>query len=335
MAEVRETVSLNSIQRDQQRRCITVTATLADGYNVTKVTSAVQQAVAPLALPEGVTVEFNGENEQIMDAMSQLMLMLLLGVVLVYLIMVAQFQSLKSPFIVMFTIPLAFTGGFLALLVSGIEVSVVSLIGFVMLVGVIVNNGIVLVDYINQQRQDGMARREAIIDAGVTRLRPILMTSLTTILGLVVMAFGGDAGTALMQPVALVCIGADKAQTLKALAEAEAYPGPSIVIAYCPCINHGIKTGMGLSQMEAKHAVDCGYWALYRYNPQLVGTGVNPFTLDSKEPTMSFREFLMNEVRYASLLKAFPDEAEGLLEKTEKDAMERLAYYKKLAAEKE
>ena len=121
----------------------------------------------------------------------------------------------------------------------------------------------------------------------------------------------------------------------KALAEAEAYPGPSIVIAYCPCINHGIKTGMGLSQMEAKHAVDCGYWALYRYNPQLVGTGVNPFTLDSKEPTMSFREFLMNEVRYASLLKAFPDEAEGLLAKTEKDAMERLAYYKKLAAEKE
>ena len=135
--------------------------------------------------------------------------------------------------------------------------------------------------------------------------------------------------------VAQVCIGADKAQTLKALAAAEAYPGPSIVIAYCPCINHGIKTGMGLSQMEAKHAVDCGYWALYRYNPQLVGTGVNPFTLDSKEPTMSFREFLMNEVRYASLLKAFPDEAEGLLEKTEKDAMERLAYYKKLAAEKE
>ena len=207
VAEVRETVSLNSIQRDQQRRCITVTATLADGYNVTKVTSAVQQAVAPLALPEGVTVEFNGENEQIMNAMGQLMLMLLLGVVLVYLIMVAQFQSLKSPFIVMFTIPLAFTGGFLALLVSGIEVSVVSLIGFVMLVGVIVNNGIVLVDYINQQRQDGMARREAIIDAGGTRLRPILMTSLTTVLGLVVTALAKNAGTALIQPIALVCIG--------------------------------------------------------------------------------------------------------------------------------
>ena len=207
VAEVRETVSLNSIQRDQQRRYIPVTATIADGYNVTKVTAAVQQAVAPLDLPEGVTVEFNGENEQIMDAMGQVMLMLLLGVVLVYLIMVAQFQSLKSPFIVMFTIPLAFTGGFLALLISGIEVSVISLIGFVMLVGIIVNNGIVLVDYINQQRLAGMGLREAVIDAGVTRLRPILMTSLTTILGLIVTALAKNAGTALIQPIALVCIG--------------------------------------------------------------------------------------------------------------------------------
>ena len=207
VAEVKETVSLNSIQRDQQRRYIPVTATIADGYNVTKVTAAVQQAVAPLDLPEGVTVEFNGESEQIMDAMEQVLLMLLLGVVLVYLIMVAQFQSLKSPFIVMFTIPLAFTGGFLALLLSGIEVSVISLIGFVMLVGIIVNNGIVLVDYINQQRLAGMGLREAVIDAGVTRLRPILMTSLTTILGLIVTALAKNAGTALIQPIALVCIG--------------------------------------------------------------------------------------------------------------------------------
>ena len=207
VAEIRETVSLNSISRDQQRRCITVTAAIAEGYNVTKVTSEVQRLVSGLTLPDTVTVEFNGENEQIMNAMTQLMLMLLLGVVLVYLIMVAQFQSLKSPFIVMFTIPLAFTGGFLALLIAGIEVSVVSLIGFVMLVGIIVNNGIVLVDYINQQRLAGMERREAIIDAGVTRLRPILMTSLTTILGLIVTAVAKNAGTALIQPIALVCIG--------------------------------------------------------------------------------------------------------------------------------
>ena len=207
VAEVKATVSLNSIQRDQQRRCITVSAAVADGYNVTKVTTAVQKALGSVTLPEGVTVEFDGENEQIMNAMQQLLLMLLLGVVLVYLIMVAQFQSLKAPFIVMFTIPLAFTGGFLALLLSGIEVSVISLIGFVMLVGIIVNNGIVLVDYINQQRLAGMGLREAIIDAGVTRLRPILMTSLTTILGLVVTALAKNAGTALIQPIALVCIG--------------------------------------------------------------------------------------------------------------------------------
>ena len=198
---------MNTISRDQQRRCVTVTATVADGYNVTHVTSAARQALGSVTLPDGITVEFNGENEQIMEAMSQLMLMLLLGVVLVYLIMVAQFQSLKSPFIVMFTIPLAFTGGFMALLISGIEVSVISLIGFVMLVGIIVNNGIVLVDYINQQRLAGMERREAIIDAGVTRLRPILMTSLTTILGLIVTALAKNAGTALIQPIALVCIG--------------------------------------------------------------------------------------------------------------------------------
>lgn len=207
IAKLEETVSLNTIHRDQQRRYITVSADVADGYNVTKVTAAAQAAIAEVDLPQGITASFQGENEAIMDAIEQLLLMLLLGIVLVYLVMVAQFQSLRSPLIVMFTIPLAFTGGFLALLLAGVEVSVISLIGFVMLVGVIVNNGIVLVDYINQLRLEGMGRREAIIEAGVTRLRPILMTSLTTILGLIVMAFGNNVGTALMQPVALVCIG--------------------------------------------------------------------------------------------------------------------------------
>ena len=207
VATIEDTVSLNTISRSEQRRYVTVSAAIDEGYNVTKVTSEAQRIVDGMTLPEGVSVEFAGENEAIMDAMEQLMLMMLLGIILVYFIMVAQFQSLKSPFIVMFTIPLAFTGGFLALLISGIEVSVISLIGFVMLIGIIVNNGIVLVDYINQQRMAGMERREAIIDAGVTRLRPILMTSVTTVLGLVVMAFAKNAGTALMQPVALVCIG--------------------------------------------------------------------------------------------------------------------------------
>ena len=207
IADVEETVSLNTIQRNNQRRYLTVSAGVADGYNVTKVTSAVQKALADVELPDGVTMEFSGENETIMEAMQQLVLMLLLGMLLVYFVMVAQFQSLKSPFIVMFTIPLAFTGGFLALLLTGMEVSIIAMIGFVMLTGIIVNNGIVLVDYINQLRLEGMDRREAILEAGVTRIRPILMTSLTTILGLAVMAMGRDAGTALMQPMAVVCIG--------------------------------------------------------------------------------------------------------------------------------
>ena len=202
-----KTVSLNTINRDQQRRCVTVTAAIAEGNNVTLVSDQVTKAVNAMELPEGASIEFNGESEQIMDAMGQVMLMLLLGIVLVYFVMVAQFQSLREPFIVMFTIPLAFTGGFLALLLTGTEMSVIALIGFVMLVGIIVNNGIVLVDYINQQRLAGMERREAIIDAGVTRLRPILMTSLTTILGLIVTAVAKNAGTALIQPIALVCIG--------------------------------------------------------------------------------------------------------------------------------
>ena len=154
-----------------------------------------------------MTYSFSGENEAIMEAVKQLGLMLLLGVLLVYLVMVAQFQSLKSPFIVMFTIPLAFTGGFLALLICGMEVSVVSLIGFVMLVGIIVNNGIVLVDYINQLRQDGRERRAAIIEAGTTRMRPILMTTITTLLGLIDMAVRKNVGTAMVQPIAVVCIG--------------------------------------------------------------------------------------------------------------------------------
>jgi pyruvate-ferredoxin/flavodoxin oxidoreductase len=132
--------------------------------------------------------------------------------------------------------------------------------------------------------------------------------------------------------VAQVSMGADKNQTLKAIAEAEAYKGPSLIIAYAPCINHGIKAGMGMTQNEMKKAVDCGYWAMYRFNPDLKEEGKNPFTLDSKEPTASFRDYLMGEVRYASLLAQFPDAAEALFEKTENDAMERLGKYKKLAS---
>ena len=134
--------------------------------------------------------------------------------------------------------------------------------------------------------------------------------------------------------VAQVAMGADKNQTLKAIAEAEAYDGPSLIIAYAPCINHGLKVGMGCSQLEAKRAVEAGYWANYRYNPDLKEQGKNPFILDSKEPTADFREFLMGEVRYSSLQKMFPETAEALFEKTEADAKERLNNYKKLAEQK-
>ncbi|NFQ93339.1 pyruvate:ferredoxin (flavodoxin) oxidoreductase [Clostridium sporogenes] len=131
--------------------------------------------------------------------------------------------------------------------------------------------------------------------------------------------------------VAQIAMGADKNQTLKAIAEAEAYPGPSLIIAYAPCINHGLKAGMGCSQLEEKKAVDCGYWGLYRFNPELKEAGKNPFSLDSKEPTANFKDFLMGEVRYASLAKQFPEDAEALFAKTEQDAKERLENYKKLA----
>ena len=134
--------------------------------------------------------------------------------------------------------------------------------------------------------------------------------------------------------VAQVNMGADRNQVLKAIAEAEAYKGPSLIIGYAPCINHGIRLGMANSQEEAKRATACGYWSMYRYNPTLVGTDKNPFILDSKEPTGDFKEFLMGEVRYASLAKAFPEAAEALFEKTQEDAMTRLEGYKRLANQK-
>ena len=141
------------------------------------------------------------------DAISQVLLMLLLAVVFMYLIMVAQFQSLLLPFIIMFTIPLAFTGGLLGLFVSGSEISVIALIGFVMLAGIIVNNGIVLIDYMNQLREQGMEKREAILTAGRTRLRPVLMTALTTILALSTMVLSNDMGAEMAKPMAVTTIG--------------------------------------------------------------------------------------------------------------------------------
>lgn len=132
--------------------------------------------------------------------------------------------------------------------------------------------------------------------------------------------------------VAQIAMGADKQQTLKVIAEAEAYPGPSLIIAYAPCVNHGIRAGMGKSQEQAKRAVESGYWALYHYNPQLKKQGKNPFTLDSKEPTANFQEFVKSEVRYSALLRQFPDMAQLKLDQAEQDAKERLDIYKQIAS---
>ena len=207
VAEFEARESLKSINRSEQTRYITVSAAIADGYNVGLVSADLENVLEDYKLPSGYSLHFGGENEMIMEAMGNILLMLVVAVMFMYLIMVAQFQSLLSPFIIMFTLPLAFTGGFFALFLTNSEVSVMAAIGFVMLSGIIVNNGIVLVDYINQLRERGMEKKEAILEAGRTRLRPVLMTALTTIFGLIAMAFSTGMGADLSRPMALVTIG--------------------------------------------------------------------------------------------------------------------------------
>lgn len=207
IATITETTTLASVNRLDQRRCLSVTGTLKDGYNITLVSRDVQKAVNAIDLPAGCSIVYDGQNETINSALKDLLWMLLLGILIIYLIMVAQFQSLLSPFIVIGTVPLAFAGGFLGLLITGSEVSIVAMIGFIMLVGIAVNNGIVLVDCANRLREEGMDKREAIVKATVIRLRPVLMTALTTILGLLPLAIGFGTGAEIVQPVAVVCIG--------------------------------------------------------------------------------------------------------------------------------
>lgn len=207
ICDMEETTTLSQIRRDSQNRYLTVSATIDEDHNVTLVGNQVQKALNKMDIPEGYSVTMEGEDETINDAMEQLVLMLILAVIFIYLIMVAQFQSLLSPFIIMFSIPLAFTGGFMGLFITGNEVSVIAMLGFIMLAGLIVNNGIVLIDYINQARRGGMGKREAIIDAGKIRMRPILMTAMTTILAMLTSALGFGDGSAMMQPMAITIIG--------------------------------------------------------------------------------------------------------------------------------
>ena len=189
VANFRNSDSLSSINRNQQERTIECNIRDQRWLQCRKKSAALyKKKIKKYNAPKGYSITMKGEMESIQETTGQIGLMLLLAVAFMYLIMVAQFQSLKSPFIILFTIPMAFTGGFLGLLITGKDLSAIAMIGFVMLAGIIVNNGIVLVDTINQLRESGYEFEEAILTAGTMRVRPILMTALTTILGLSTMA---------------------------------------------------------------------------------------------------------------------------------------------------
>ncbi|MFR3910363.1 MAG: efflux RND transporter permease subunit [Clostridium paraputrificum] len=207
IAVISEEESLSSINRENQVRNISVKAGVDSDHNVGLVSDDVEKKLSTYNVPEGYTVEMGGEKESMDSTYSDLVSMLLLAIVFIYAIMVAQFQSFLSPFIVLFTIPLAFTGGLLALLLTGFNLSMIAMLGFLVLAGVVVNNGIVFVDYVNQLRLEGVDKKEALIVAGRTRIRPILMTALTTILGLSTLAMGIGMGSDMIQPMAIVTIG--------------------------------------------------------------------------------------------------------------------------------
>ena len=207
ICDMKESTTLSTISRDAQNRYLTVSCGIDENHNVTLISNKVQKEIDKLDIPEGYSIKMAGEDENINESMGQMLLMLALAVIFIYLIMVVQFQSLVSPFIIMFSIPLAFTGGFLALFITGQNVDVIAMLGFIMLAGLIVNNGIVLIDYINQARKGGMTKKEAIIASGKTRIRPILMTALTTILAMLTSALGFGEGSDMMKPMAITIVG--------------------------------------------------------------------------------------------------------------------------------
>lgn len=207
IAQVKKAEGFSSINRQGQERYVSVSASVAAGYISGTVNEQVEQKLQELELPEGCRYEIAGESETMRSTFNDLLLMLVLAVVFIYLVMVAQFQSFLSPFIIMFTIPLAFTGGFLGLAIAGMPISAVALLGFIILVGIVVNNGIVFVDYANQQMAAGYTKREALLRAGRNRIRPILMTALTTIFALVAMAVDTSMGAELMRPMAVATMG--------------------------------------------------------------------------------------------------------------------------------
>ncbi len=210
-ATTTETTSIASISRENQTRTVTVSAPVEEGCNATLLSRDLLPKLQAFAdsdkVPDGYTIDLGGESSTVNEMVEQMLLMMLLGCAFIYLIMVAQFQSLLSPFIVLFTVPLAFTGGMIGLLIYGQQLSLLSLMGFVVLMGTVVNNGIVFVDYANQLRIGGMERRAALIATGKTRMRPILMTAMTTILAMMQMVFADDMSGQLGGGMSIVIIG--------------------------------------------------------------------------------------------------------------------------------
>ena len=200
----------DSITSENQTRYITVTADTLDGYNTTVQSRVLQKTLDAFALtdemPEGCSFSLGGESSTVNLMVDEMVQWMALALPFVYLVMVAQFQSLLSPFIVLFTVPLAFTGGLLGMLVTGQQLTMISLMGFIVLMGTVVNNGIVFVDYANQLRLGGLERRAALVATGKTRMRPILMTTLTTVLAMLQMVFSNDMASQLMSGMAIVII---------------------------------------------------------------------------------------------------------------------------------
>jgi len=206
IASLEQAKGFATIMRQNQQRYVTVSANVDQGYNIGNITREINRRLADYQLPEGYKVEYSGEQQLLVESFDDLTLVLIVGVLLIYLVMVAEFQSLLSPLIILATIPLAFTGGFIGLILTGNPLSMVAFIGLIILTGVVVNNGIVLIDCINQLRSQGMAKQDAIVEACRIRLRPILMTALTTVFGLSTMSLGVGMGTDLIQPMAITAV---------------------------------------------------------------------------------------------------------------------------------
>lgn len=214
ISTIKPVTGYSSISSDGNYRYFTVSSAILEGYNVTNVSNEVIKKVDEYLASEEfapykdiIKIEYAGENEDIMTVVEQMIIALFIGILLVYMVMAIQFQSIIYPFIVLGTLPLAFTGGFAFILIFNMEFSIVAIMGLIVLVGVAVNNGIVLIDYINQLREEGYTIRNACIEASKTRLRPILMTALTTIVALIFSAIGLSNGAELLQPLALTAIG--------------------------------------------------------------------------------------------------------------------------------